>query len=83
MITTRSPTELDLYIHQLADNENKQRDDLSKRYTTDVKESEAYEKGFADGYHAGSQDGWAKGFDAGLKQAAEEKTENKEEGGES
>jgi hypothetical protein len=85
MITTRSPIELDLYIHQLADNENKQRDELSKRYTgVDDKEAEAYEKGFADGYQAGTQDGWAKGFDEGLKEAKreeeEEQKQEKEEG---
>jgi flagellar biosynthesis/type III secretory pathway protein FliH len=79
MITVRSATELNDYIRQLADNENKQRDELSKRYIgVDEKESEAYEKGFADGYRAGSEDGFAKGFDEGLKQAKREEEEQKE-----
>jgi flagellar biosynthesis/type III secretory pathway protein FliH len=74
---------LDEYIRLLADRESEERDKLTKRYTgLDDKEVEAYEKGFADGYQAGSQDGWAKGFDAGLRQAAEEKQEQEEKGGE-
>lgn len=73
-------TELDDYIRGLADNENKQRDELSKRYSVDKKELEAYERGFAEGYRCGVEDGWAKGFDEGLKQAAkEEKEQNKED----
>jgi flagellar biosynthesis/type III secretory pathway protein FliH len=73
-------TELDDYIRQLADNENKQRDELSKRYSVDEKELEAYERGFSEGYRCGLEDGWAKGFDEGLKQAAkEEKEQNKED----
>jgi hypothetical protein len=59
---------------------------LTKKYTgVDEKESEACEKGFADGYRADSEDGFAKGFDGGLKQAKreeekEEQKEGKEEG---
>jgi flagellar biosynthesis/type III secretory pathway protein FliH len=75
MIATIKPaTELDQYIHRLSDRESEERDKLTKRYTRgiDEKESEAYEKGFADGYKAGVEDGWAKGFDEGLKQAKKE-----------
>jgi flagellar biosynthesis/type III secretory pathway protein FliH len=70
--TIKPATELDSYIRQLADREGEERDKLTKRYTIDDKESEAYEKGFADGYRAGSEDGFAKGFDEGLKQAKKE-----------
>ena len=77
----KAATELDEYIRQLADNENKQRDELSKWYNSvDEKELEAYERGFSEGYRCGLEDGWAKGFDEGLKQAAkEEKEQNKED----
>jgi flagellar biosynthesis/type III secretory pathway protein FliH len=77
----KATTGLDDHIRRLADREGEERDKLTKKYTgLDEKESEAYEKGFADGYQAGSQDGWAKGFDEGLKQAAkEEKEQNKED----
>jgi hypothetical protein len=44
----KAATELDEYIRQLADNENKQRDELSKRYSVDEKELEAYERGFSE-----------------------------------
>ena len=78
----KAATELDEYIHQLADNENKQRDELSKWYSSvDEKELEAYERGFSEGYRCGLENGWAKGFDEGLKQAAkeQEKEQNKED----
>jgi flagellar biosynthesis/type III secretory pathway protein FliH len=76
----KAATELDLYIHQLTDRENEERDKMTKKYTgVDEKESEAYEKGFADGYRAGSEDGFAKGFDEGLKEAAKEQKEKEEE----
>jgi flagellar biosynthesis/type III secretory pathway protein FliH len=83
MITTKVATteELDEHINRLADNENKQRDELSKRYNSvDEKELEAYERGFSEGYRCGLEDGWAKGFDEGLRQAAkeQEKEQNKE-----
>lgn len=80
MITTNAATtELDQYIRQLAANGSDQRDELTKRYTTDEKEARAYDQGFADGYEAGSQDGWAKGFDEGLKEAKREEEEQKQE----
>ncbi len=72
-------TELDEYIHRLAENENKQRDELSRRYTIDEKELAAYERGFSDGYRCGLEDGWAKGFDEGLKQAKKEEEEKEGE----
>lgn len=60
-------------IRQLADKENEQREEVTKKYVTqDEKESEEYERGFRDGWHAAKDKFWAEGFGAGLMQAKEE-----------
>jgi flagellar biosynthesis/type III secretory pathway protein FliH len=66
--------ELDDYIHQLAENENKSRDELTKRYTVDEKEVAAFERGFSEGYEAGRQKGYAEGWDAAMKEAKKEES---------
>jgi flagellar biosynthesis/type III secretory pathway protein FliH len=71
------------------DREREEREELTKRYSVDEKELEAYERGFSEGYRCGLEDGWAKGFDEGLRQAFEERKmkeeekEEEEEGGDS
>jgi flagellar biosynthesis/type III secretory pathway protein FliH len=68
----KAATELDDYIRLLAENENKSRDELSKRYSVDEKEVAAYERGFSEGYEAGLQKGYAEGWDAAMKEAKKE-----------
>jgi flagellar biosynthesis/type III secretory pathway protein FliH len=70
----KSAIELDSYIRQLADNENKQRDELTKRYSVDEKEVAAYERGFSEGYEVGRQKGYAEGWDAAMKVAKKEES---------
>jgi hypothetical protein len=74
--------ELGLVVQRMSERENDERGDkLTKRYTgsQDDKDTEAYQLGYSDGYRDGSLDSWGKGFDEGLKQAAQEQKDKETE----
>jgi hypothetical protein len=61
-------------------NDNKEESKKEERkYTQDEKESKAYEQGFKNGWQAAKDKFWAEGFDAGLKEAAKEEREKKDQ----
>jgi hypothetical protein len=70
---------LNQLIRQLADRENQERDETTKKYTQDERESQEFERGFKEGWQAAKDKFWAEGFDAGLKQSAQEEKKDKEE----
>jgi flagellar biosynthesis/type III secretory pathway protein FliH len=76
-----SAGKLNQLIRHFADRENDEREKLTKRYTTSADEREAasYERGYQDGFRDGCQDCWGKGFDEGLKQAAQEQKDKETE----
>ena len=75
--------ELGLVIQRMSERENDERNKLTRKYTQDEKESQAYERGFENGWSAAKDKFLAEGIDIGLAQSAAEEEGEEKEGGES
>ena len=72
--------ELRYFVQRMSDRENEERDETTRKYTSqDEKESQEYERGFKEGWQAAKDKFWAEGFDAGLKQSAQEEKKGEEQ----
>ena len=75
-----APERMRLLVQKMSKRENDERENLTKRYTSqDKRAASEYERGFTEGLTIGQEIGYAAGWDAAMKQSAQEQEQKEEE----